>query len=981
MKKITPLIFFSIGLLFLLFCGTLNAQEKKKFKPRFSEAVNGNVTMIANNMLSRNKLTPYNGTYGNHSYTNNVFVDIDNDNTTFNSSSANFTNPEPSLSCLSIKKVYLYWAAADKEEENSANELDWNYNQVKIKLPTKTNYQTITADEVIYRGRDEQNHFINDPYVCVKDITNNVNALNSAYGTYQIANVRAKKGKLTSHGGGNTGTSGGWQIVFVYESPTLPAKNISLFDGYGHITRELEELEINFTGFQTVPGNQQVNANVVFGALEGDRDLSGDKLQIKKVNNTWTNLSYSLRGANNFFNSKIAKNGTNFMDRNPASTNTLGFDADVFPLYNPNNSIIGNNQNSATIRLTSNQETYGLFLIGLAIDVWKPNLEPLLLNSSVTTVNSGDIVDLSFNVKNNGNDDVRNLAISAVLPEEVDLIEPIVGLPNGVSYAYNSTTRILNFSSINGITDINDVAYTINYQVKIKEQCYFLKEACSNQFQIQMEADYRGKENKNNQTTLSSNTTNTCGIGDRLPTIITINKPSEAIWETAINTLDRKIACDDETALNQAQLLEPEASCSLTVTKTSGDFIASNNCPILGTYTNTWVFTDSCGRVSENYTQTITIEDIKAPVIECPTVATSYTIDEGKCSYTETFEAIATDNCNTIDYEYTINGAVISFPYAFPVGETIVSVKATDTCGNISESCSFNVNVIDNIPPTVICPEDINVNTDNNSCFATVNLIDPITNDNCGVVNVTNNAPSTFPVGITIVTWTVTDTNGLITNCTQKITVKDNILPTITCPIVAANYSVDLNECSYLGSFEAMATDNCAIENYTYTVDGDEISFPYNFPFGNTQVTVIAIDVNGNRSKPCDFLVKVIDDRKPILDETNKTNIDIECGVGNTDLLIENWLQTNAGITAIDNCETVTWSNNYDKNIAVNCDGNYINVTFTATDANGNTSSTTAGYLIKDTVAPILVKQASDVTAECDGKGNTKVLNTWLNNN
>ena len=166
--------------------------------------------------------------------------------------------------------------------------------------------------------------------MCFKDITNEVRALSSPYGKYQIANVRAKQGSLTSHGGGNTGTSGGWQIVFVYESPILPAKNISLFDGYAHVTKDVNGFDINFSGFETVPAGS-VNADIVIGALEGDRDLSGDQLLIKNVNNDFVPLSYGLRDANNFFNSRIGKNGSNFTNRNPASINTLGFDADVFP--------------------------------------------------------------------------------------------------------------------------------------------------------------------------------------------------------------------------------------------------------------------------------------------------------------------------------------------------------------------------------------------------------------------------------------------------------------------------------------------------------------------------------------------------------------------------------------------------------------------------------------------------------------------------
>src|SRR5690606_5589110 len=275
---------------------------------------------------------------------------------------------------------------------------------------------------------------------------------------------------LESHGGGNTGTSGGWQIVFIYESPNLPSKNISIFDGYAHVTSSVNNFNIDFNGFQTVPtGN--VDVDVMIGSLEGDRDLSGDRLQIRNASNNYVNISAPQRNSDNFFNSRITVGNNNYTNRNPASTNTLGFDAAVFNLDNSNNSIITNNQTSARLRLSSNQETYGFYLLGLSVDVWAPDMSPIVLNldSGSNPTNPNENIGFNFDIFNSGNDDAINLEVSTTLPPQVGLVTPL-SLPTGISYTYNAVTGNLTFNVANNLVNVGDPSLEVSFELKVKDE-------------------------------------------------------------------------------------------------------------------------------------------------------------------------------------------------------------------------------------------------------------------------------------------------------------------------------------------------------------------------------------------------------------------------------------------------------------------------------------------------------------------------------
>lgn len=640
---------FHKPLIILLFFGLLvsnfniSAQIQKEFSPRFNEMINGDFTMIANNILSRTATEAYNGENDNHSFTDNVYVDIDSDNSTFNSSSANFVNPQPQLACLTIKKAYLYWAAADKENEaGEDNQPNWNFNDIKLMLPSENIYETLTADEVLYRGRDT--HFSNDPYVCFKDITSLVLNLDSPYGKYQVANIEAKTGFLFQHSEGNTGTSGGWQIVYIYESPELISKNVSLFDGYAHITKDFNNYDIGFSGFRTVPSGP-VNVNTLIGALEGDRSLIGDRFQIQNIANDYVDITAPLRESNNFFNSRITIENTNFTDRNPASLNTLGFDAAVFQLNNTDNSIIDNNQSSASIRLASNQETYSLFLIGLSVEVWAPSLYPITLNSTAidNITNANDIVTIDFNFSNTGNDNAINVILSETIPTNIEFVSAD-NLPVGVTYIYDTDTRLLQFFIEDGLADIGDSPLNIQFELMVKDACYFLEDTCNLVFDLQFTATYNGEENTNLFTTYSSNELDDCQLGN--PLLIAINQPI-VLWETTIGSLDRTLSIGNPNDLTDAQALFPiPDKCNFELIKTSGDYIQNSDCDYTGTYTNTWNFTDACRRTIEDYIQVITVPSNQS--FDGSTITVSKVVTPNQDQWNEYFTINEITDCGFI---------------------------------------------------------------------------------------------------------------------------------------------------------------------------------------------------------------------------------------------------------------------------------------------------------------------------------------------
>jgi hypothetical protein len=286
--------------------------------------------------------------------------------------------------------------------------------------------------------------------------------------------------------------------------------------------------------------------------------------------------------------------------------------------------------------------------------------------------------------------------------------------------------------------------------------------------------------------------------------------------------------------------------CAVTITRTAGS--ASGAVFPIGTTTVTHTATDAAGNVS-----TCSFEVIITglpPQIVSPGNQTA-SAAAGTCGAVVSFAATDTVGipASTITYSHQ-PGSV------FPVGVTTVTATATNAVG--SSSVTFTVTVTDNENPTISGLLPISVNADNGSCAATnVALGTPVTGDNCGVASVTNNAPASYPVGSTTVTWTVTDIHGNSTTTTQVVTVTDNQAPTVLVQNITVYLDASGNVSITPAQINNGSTDNCGIA----TVTLDKTSFNCSNVGANT-VNLTVTDIHGN-SATVAATVTVVDAIKP----------------------------------------------------------------------------------------------------------------------
>ena len=391
----------------------------------------------------------------------------------------------------------------------------------------------------------------------------------------------------------------------------------------------------------------------------------------------------------------------------------------------------------------------------------------------------------------------------------------------------------------------------------------------------------------------------------------------EAPMITCPVAININAALDQCTANVDLNILVTDNCGSVTLTndfttETSGDF------PV-GTTTVTFTATDDCDNVATCMLD-ITVVDAQAPYITCPDGAVAM-CDPSMVPVYNTYTAfLNADASSDIDDNCAIDTTTFAYEGEMELtifGMTIINrtYSIEDSVGNAS-SCVQTIIVMDSTNPFVTCPDDVTVDADAGLCTAMVTGLIATTGDNCLVDTIYNSrtgdgpdASDVYPVGETLVTFTVEDEEGNSSQCSFTVTVVDNILPVLTCPadLALAECGVDDNDAytSFLAFQNAggMAEDICGIDTSTFTLVSD-VEISGTDPCLVTHERTYSIEDNNGNVGTCTQMYSTEDTTPPTLTCPEIISLSTNPGVCFATTILE--------ISATDFCsENVLVTNDY----------------------------------------------------------------------
>jgi len=426
-------------------------------------------------------------------------------------------------------------------------------------------------------------------------------------------------------------------------------------------------------------------------------------------------------------------------------------------------------------------------------------------------------------------------------------------------------------------------------------------------------------------------------------------------------------------------------------------------CESMDQNVSAYVYCDVDGSGTDNAGDTYTLVSSYTltvnPEIQAPTVMTigcSFTIT-GACP-----NDIITLSNQTIAGGVILNNGTNSVTYTAQPGDAAGIINVNITTGTAGSACTLlstettpacpGCMLIVSCPSSTVnlsCSSELPDATDAEAAFIAAGgsvtaSCSPAADLDFSVNDVDDGAAGCMGAPQTITrTFTISDpATGQMVDC-----VVDYIFEDLTDPMIdteAMNMTVQCDGAGNTAMLNAWlannggaaASDNCGTVTFSnnFTTLSDDCGAT-----GSATVTFTATNDCG-RTAATAATFTIEDTTDPMID-TEAMNMTVQCdGAGNTAML-NAWLANNGGAAASDDCGGVTFSNNFSI-LSDDCGATgSATVTFTATDDCGRTAATTATFTIEDTTDPMIDTEAMNMTVQCDGAGNTAMLNAWLANN
>lgn len=292
---------------------------------------------------------------------------------------------------------------------------------------------------------------------------------------------------------------------------------------------------------------------------------------------------------------------------------------------------------------------------------------------------------------------------------------------------------------------------------------------------------------------------------------IIINDTTGPSFEAPIDmTIDCSIALDSleilgtvDSSLMLDNCGEIDTLVYTDITLSSGGCLANDNIQRI------WILSDDSGNESRD-TQYIIRIDTKGPVfdMELDTIADISCSDNLPATQILT----ATDDCSgaiiTIDTIPPINPPNFCMDYQITYRYT-----AVDNCGNITRDSVSFMRLGDVTPPILISNSPQVLNTSLDTCGVLVsNVPKPqITDDDCSSSSTFTSdfAMDLYPIGTTVVKWTVQNECGLTSVVFQEVIITDNVPPVVVCQDLNVSLGGDGFAIVQADTLAKSITDNC----------------------------------------------------------------------------------------------------------------------------------------------------------------------------